>query len=283
MLEDSLYNLVASASAAIAERLVNPPQVAMVLGSGLGHLANRVIHNRVVISYDEIPGFEKPGVAGHAGQVVSGDFSGIPVLIYQGRFHYYEGHDLDRVGLPARVAAELGVKTIVLTAATGGIAQGLQPGDLCCVSDHLNLIGVNPLRGKHDERLGTRFPDMSAVYSHKWRAIASEVATDMGIKLHPAVYAAMPGPSYETPAEVRMLRLLGADVVGMSTVPEAIVARASGMEVLAFAMVTNAAAGLGEVPDHEINHDEVLDVAKNAGEKLGDLISEILSRALLMK
>lgn len=283
MLKDTLYNSVQAAIGAIQHHLPAPPRVAIVLGSGLGFLADRVIHNRIVIDYDQIPGFEPPTVEGHAGRLVYGDLEGVPVLIYQGRFHYYEGHDLAAVTLPARVAAALGVKLMILTAATGGIATGLAPGDLCCISDHINMIGANPLRGRHDERLGKRFPDMTEVYSHRWRHLAFQAAAMLNLPLKNAIYAAMPGPSYETPAEVRMLRALGADVVGMSTVPEAIVARASGMDVLAFAMVTNAAAGLADDPNMEITHDDVLEVAKHSGQRLGDLIVKLLNSHFIPK
>lgn len=278
MSNNSLYDLVQAASGVINAQIPTPPEVAIVLGSGLGFLADRVIHNRVVIDYDQIPGFEPPSVEGHAGRVVYGDLAGVPVLMYQGRFHYYEGHSLDSVTLPARVAANLGAKLMILTAATGGIATGLAPGDLCCISDHINMLGVNPLRGRHDERLGKRFPDMTEVYSRGWRKLAFEAASLLNLPLKNAVYAAMAGPSYETPAEVRMLRALGADVVGMSTVPEAIVSRASGMNVLAFAMVTNAAAGLAGDPTTEITHDEVLEVAQHSGQRLGDLMVHILNQ-----
>jgi purine-nucleoside phosphorylase len=254
------------------------PKVAIVLGSGLGALANRVVHDRVAISYDAIPGFVAPGVEGHAGLVVTGTLAGVPVLIFQGRFHYYEGHDLSQTTLPMRVAHELGVQTVILTAATGGIAQDLRPGDICCLSDHINLMGSNPLRGPYDPRLGVRFPDMTQVYAESWRKRAETAAEKLGIALKPAVYAALSGPSYETPAEIRMLRALGADVVGMSTVPEAIVARSMGLEVLAFAMVTNAAAGLDPDPSQVISHVDVLDVAKATGDLVASLIIEILSQ-----
>lgn len=274
-----LYDAVQAAANVIAHEMLAPPQVAIVLGSGLGHMADRVVHRRVVIEYDRIPGFEPPGISGHAGRVILGDLAGVPVIVYQGRFHYYEGHDLAAVTLPMRVAAALEAKHVFLTAATGGIAAGFRPGDLCLVTDHLNLMGSNPLRGPHDHRLGVRFPDMTQVYSPRWRAEAAEAAGELGIDLKTGVYASLPGPSYETPAEIRMLRALGADVVGMSMVPEAIVARASGMDVLGFAMVTNAAAGSGDDPTAEITHDEVLDVAKVAGGRLGDLIVRILERS----
>lgn len=273
-----IYDAVQAAVSVIDHEMLAPPRVAIVLGSGLGPLADLVIHRRVDIAYDRIPGFESPTVQGHAGRVVLGDLAGVPVIVFQGRFHFYEGHDFAVVTLPMRVAAALGAKLMILTAATGGIAAGLRPGDLCLVTDHLNLMGSNPLRGKHDARLGVRFPDMTQVYSARWREAAAEASKSHGIALKSAVYAALPGPSYETPAEIRMLRTLGADVVGMSMVPEAIVARASGLEVLGFAMVTNAAAGSGEDPSAEITHEEVLDVAREAGGRLGSLIFRILER-----
>lgn len=283
MSSPTLYDTVQAAAAAIEPRLTVRPEVAIVLGSGLGGLADLVVHRRSVISYDEIPGFEPPSVEGHAGQVIGGDLAGVPVIVYQGRFHYYEGHDLNATTLPARVAAALGAKLMILTAATGGIATGLVPGDLCAISDHINLIGSNPLRGRHDARLGKRFPDMTEVYSRDWRKRAFHSAASLNISLKSAVYAAMPGPSYETPAEIRMLRAIGADVVGMSTVPEAIVARASGMDVLGFAMVTNAAAGLSGDPTAEITHEEVLEVAKTAGLRLGDLVVNLLQSHFIPK
>ena len=273
----SLYDRIQAAAGVISHYYRQRPDVAIVLGSGLGHLADLVVHRRIEIAYDEIPGFEPPGVEGHAGRVVCGDFAGVNAIIYQGRFHYYEGHDLDSVTLPTRVAATLGARLMILTAATGGITKGLGPGDLCMLSDHINMLGFNPLRGRHDDRLGKRFPDMTQVYSTVWRDLAMKEAEAMQLQLRPAIYAAMPGPSYETPAEVRMLRGLGADVVGMSTVPEAIVARASGMDVLAFAMVTNAASGTGDDPTAEIDHQDVLEIAKSAGNSLGKLIERIIA------
>ena len=197
------------------------------------------------------------------------------VAALQGRFHSYEGHDLEAVTFPVRVMKALGVKTLVLTAATGGINPDFKPGDLVCLADHLNLIGSNPLRGPNDDRLGLRFPDMTRAYSAELRTIAAEEAAKLGMILREGVYACLPGPSYETPAEIRMLRALGADVVGMSTVPEAIVARHAGLDLLAFALVTNAAAG---VTGATITHEEVLEAGREAGERLGDLIAGVVSR-----
>ena len=180
---------------------------------------------------------------------------------------------------PVRVLQRLGVKTLILTAATGGIDPGLRPGDLVCLSDHLNLVGQNPLRGRGDPRFGPRFADMTEVYSKPLRAIAESAANELDITIKSGVYACLPGPSYETPAEIRMLRTLGADVVGMSTVPEAIVARHSGMNVLAFALVTNAAAGLSGEP---ISHAEVLEAGKQAVPRMGDLIETVVQKITSM-
>lgn len=250
------------------------PEVALVLGSGLGQLADRT-EGQVTVPYASIPSFPTPTVAGHAGSLLVGTLRGIRVVCLRGRSHYYEGHDLGTVTFPVRALARLGVKTLVLTAATGGIDADLGPGDLVCLSDHLDLIGENPLRGPNDDRLGPRFPDMTEVYSRRLREIAAFEAARLGLVLRSGVYACMSGPSYETPAEVRMLRTLGADVVGMSTVPEAIVARHAGMEVLAIALVTNAAAGVTGAP---ISHDEVLEAGRAAATRLGDLIEAIVGR-----
>jgi purine-nucleoside phosphorylase len=185
------------------------------------------------------------------------------------------GQDLATVAFPMRVLRRLGVRTVILTAATGGIRELLVPGSLVCLSDHLNLIGFNPLRGPNDDRCGTRFPDLSEVYSARLRAVAHDEAARLGLTLHSGIYAAMPGPSYETPAEIRMLRTLGADVVGMSTVPEAIVARHEGMEVLGLAVVSNFAAGITDQP---ISHGEVIDAGRAVGPKLAALLEAIVAR-----
>ena len=229
----------------------------------------------MTIPYAKIPHFPVPSVAGHAGNLVVGKLDGASVLMLQGRFHYYEGHPLQVVTFPVRVLQFLGVRTLILTAATGGIRSELRPGNLVCLSDHLNLLGTNPLRGPHDDRLGPRFPDMTEVYSKRLRSLARDEGKRLGINLIAGVYACLPGPSYETPAEIRMLQALGADVVGMSTVPEAIVARQAGIEVLAFALVTNAAAGVTGTP---INHGEVLEAGKKATPLLGKLIRRVVLR-----
>jgi purine-nucleoside phosphorylase len=272
--QSSLYERAEESAAAIRAVVLTQSKIAVVLGSGLGPLVDG-LEDRVVFPYAVIPHFPAPTVAGHHGNLVAGTLGEARVLYLQGRFHFYEGHDLETVTFPIRVLERLGVETLILTAATGGINVDFRPGDIVCLSDHLNLIGQNPLRGPNDERLGPRFPDMSAVYSRRLRAIAAEEADRLGLALRSGVYACLPGPSYETPAEIRMLRTLGADVVGMSTVPEAIVARHAGMEVLAFALVTNAAAGVTGAP---ISHEEVLEAGRQAVPRLGGLIDAVVRR-----
>jgi purine-nucleoside phosphorylase len=250
------------------------PQIAVVLGSGLNELADRMAR-ATAVPYDRIPHFPRTTVAGHEGKALLGKLGGVPAIMLQGRFHYYEGHDLEAVTFPVRVLQALGVRSLILTAATGGIRADLRAGSVVLLTDHLNLLGCNPLRGPSDERLGVRFPDMTEVYSQRLRTIANEEAKKLGVDLLPGVYACMPGPCYETPAEIRMLRTLGADVVGMSTVPEAIVARHAGIEVLAFALVSNAAAGVAGTP---ITHDEVLEAGRKAAPTLARLIERIAAR-----
>jgi purine-nucleoside phosphorylase len=250
------------------------PTLALVLGSGLNELAEGLA-DAVKIPYGDIPNFPIPTVTGHSGNLVVGQVDGAGLIILQGRFHHYEGHPLEVVTFPIRVLQLLGVKSLILTAATGGIRADLRPGNLVCLSDHLNLIGSNPLRGPNDVRLGPRFPDMTEVYSKKLRAVAREEGKRLGINVIPGVYACLSGPSYETPAEIRMLQALGADVVGMSTVPEAIVARHAGMDVLAFALVTNSAAGILGNP---ISHKEVLEAGKKATPMLGKLLRRVVLR-----
>jgi purine-nucleoside phosphorylase len=269
-----LFFRAEEAAAAIRASGIEPPRVAVVLGSGLNELADR-LPDGVTIPYEQIPHFPRPTVAGHQGKVIVGKLHGASVLMLQGRFHYYEGHDLETVTFPVRVLQRLGVRTLILTAATGGIRAELRAGDLVLLNDHLNLLGVNPLRGLNDDRLGTRFPDMTEVYSARLRTIAREEADRLSIGLTEGVYACMPGPSYETPAEIRMLRTLGADVVGMSTVPEAIVARHAGMEVIGIALVSNAAAGVLGTP---ITHEEVLEAGRQAAPRMARLIEGLIAR-----
>jgi purine-nucleoside phosphorylase len=269
-----LHGRAREAADAIRGVISEVPKFAVVLGSGLSELAGRLTES-ATLPYDQIPHFPRTSVAGHAGQLAVGKLSGVPLLVYQGRFHYYEGHALETVTFPIRVLQQLGVSAVILTAATGGIRADLRPGTLVLVTDHLNLIGANPLRGRNDPRLGTQFPDMTEVYSRRLRAVARDEGKALGIELVPGVYASVSGPSYETPAEIKMLRTIGADVVGMSTVAEAIVARHAGIEVLAIALVANAAAGVVGTP---LSHDEVLEAGRRAGPTLARLIEKIVVR-----
>lgn len=249
------------------------PNTFLVLGSGLSGIAKEVAGG-VSIPFQDIPGFPKAAVAGHAGQFVSGRIGGRRVLVQAGRFHFYEGHDPSVVVAPVRLASALGAQTLLVTNAAGGIASGLNPGTILLLTDHLNLMGRNPLGGPV-EGGELRFPDMSAPYDPALQLLAEEVAVEMGIPLPRGVYCAVLGPCYETPAEVRFLRTLGADAVGMSTVPEVITARARGMRVLGFSLITNKAAGLGSTV---LDHQEVLEIGQAAGDKLQKLVSTILAR-----
>ena len=266
----------ANAAAAAVKAAIAPraPKVAIVLGSGLGFLGEQV-EDAVRVTYDRIPGFPQPGVAGHAGELIAGTLDGVPVLAQSGRFHLYEGHDPAVGGLPMRVFHALGVRTVILTNAAGGIRRTFTPGTLMLIADHLNMMGLNPLVGglvAGDER----FPDMSDPYDSGLRAIARKVAADAQIRLEEGVYAAMLGPSYESKAEIEMLKRIGADAVGMSTVPEVIAARARGMKCLGISTITNAAAGLGGA---HLSHQEVLETADRVKGDLAKLVRGIV-RAL---
>lgn len=274
--QDTLYERAQHAARTIHARLTEPVDVraAIVLGSGLGAFADD-LENKTVIPYEEIPGFARSTVEGHAGQLVIGNVGSVAIAAMQGRFHYYEGYTFEEVTFPIRTFAALGVKSLVLTNAAGGINVAFDQGSLMLVSDHLNLTGANPLRGANDERFGARFPDMSEVYDREYQQTAVDEARAMNLELRRGVYAAMTGPSYETPAEIRMLRTLGADAVGMSTVPEAIIARHSGMRVLALSCITNMAAG---VLDKPINHEEVMETGARVRETLGELLRRVIPK-----
>jgi len=242
----------------VGRRAPLPPRVGVVLGSGLGEFAERV-EEQAVIAYEDIPHFRKVSVAGHAGRLVLGRVGGVPTAVLQGRYHFYEGHDILDVVFPVRVLGMLGVRSLLLTNAAGGIGKELRPGDLMIIRDHINLMGLNPLRGANDERLGPRFPDMSAVYDPGLQEIIAAAQEEIGRTPKRGVYLALSGPSYETPAEIRMLAALGADAVGMSTVPEAICARHMGLRVAGISCVTNLAAGISKQP---LSHREVTETAE---------------------
>jgi len=259
---------------AVAGRLGKlKPRVAIVLGSGLGGVADAV-PDAVRVPYREIPGFPEPGAPGHKGELVAGTLEGVPLVVQSGRFHLYEGHTAELAALPTRVFARLGVDTLIVTNAAGGIRHTFRPPTLMLIADHINLMFRNPLVGPVVEG-DQRFPDMSDPYDAELRASARTVARAEGIVLEEGVYAALLGPSFETPAEIRMLERLGADAVGMSTVPEVIVARARGLRCLGFSSVTNVAAGLSAQP---LSHVEVLEAGARVAGQLERLIRGVLTR-----
>ena len=250
------------------------PDVAIVLGSGLGEFANR-LQDAVSLPYDSLPHWPAAKVIGHDGRLAIGSLGGRRVAALSGRAHFYEGHDLRTVSFAARVVARLGVKVLILTNAAGGIGAALTPGTLMIIDDHINLLGSNPLVGPNEDAFGARFPDMSEVYSKRLRAVADAVAREQGQRVEHGVYVAVHGPSYETPAEIRFLRAIGADAVGMSTVPEAIVARHMGVEVLGISCITNAAAGVLPQP---LDHNEVMEVARRVRGAFAALLEGIVAR-----
>jgi purine-nucleoside phosphorylase len=250
------------------------PRVAVVLGSGLGGVADAV-QDGIEIPYSEIPHFARSTVQGHSGKLIIGSCRGVDVVLMKGRVHFYEGYSMEAVTLPVRVFSLMGIRSLILTNAAGGTAPHLLPGSLMALTDHINLMGENPLLGPNDERFGARFPDMSGVYTPAYVEAAHEIAREIGVVLFEGVYMAVRGPTYETPAEIRMMRKLGADAVGMSTVPEATVARHCGMNVLAISCITNVAAGMTSA---ELNHSEVITVGEWAGKQLAELIVRVIPR-----
>ncbi len=247
------------------------PKIAVVLGSGLGAFADS-LDNAQTIPYHDIPGWPQSTAIGHAGKLVGGTVEGIPVAALAGRAHLYEGYTAQQAVYGIRALHELGVESVILTNAAGGVNRDYKPGDLVLISDHINLLGQNPLSGPNDGSLGPRFPDMSEAYNKLFRATAKAVGAEMGLNLVEGVYAAVPGPSYETPAEIRYLRTIGADLVGMSTVPETIAANHMGMKVLGISCVTNHAAG---VIDQKLNHTEVLEVGERMKSTLIGLLRDL--------
>jgi purine-nucleoside phosphorylase len=274
MAKMDLYSRAEHAARMISARADVAPKIALVLGSGLGAFADE-FEEPVRIPYQEIPGFVSSTAMGHAGRLVIGEVAGVPVLAMQGRVHYYEGYSLEEVTFPVRTFKLMGIETLILTNAAGGVNVELTQGALMVISDHLNLMGVNPLRGPNDERFGPRFPDMSEVYARDLQEMVVEEAKDLGVTIRRGIYAALTGPSYETPAEIHMLRAFGADAVGMSTVPEAIVARHMGMKVLGISCITNMAAGIGEEP---INHDEVIETGQRVRSTFTQLLRKLIAR-----
>ena len=250
------------------------PRIALVLGSGLGAFADE-FETATKIPYGKIPHFPRSTAIGHAGQLVLGKVGGIPVAGMQGRVHLYEGYSAKQVAFPTRVFARMGVKALIVTNAAGGINLRYKQGALVLISDHINLQGTNPLVGPNDDRFGVRFPDMTHAYDKSYRAIAREEAGKLGMTLHEGVYAALPGPSYETPAEIRYLRTIGADLVGMSTALEVIAARHMGIKVLAISCVTNMAAGILDQP---LSHEEVMETGERVKTSFEALLRAVLPR-----
>lgn len=280
------YENAARAAEYIKSKYSGEIETAVVLGSGLGAFAETV-ENAVRIPYEEIPGFARSTVEGHAGQLVLGEIGGVGVAVQQGRFHFYEGYEMEQVMLPARTFGALGAKRIILTNAAGSLNTDMPPGSLMLITDHLNMMGVNPLRGPNDDRLGPRFPDMTEVYDREMRSAAEKAAADISRErhesgrdaelqdmLHSGVYCALSGPTYETPAEIRLYRKLGADAVGMSTVPEAIAARHMGLRVLGISCITNFGAGMS---GQNIDHEEVMETGARVAEFFGELLRRVIA------
>jgi purine-nucleoside phosphorylase len=273
MSETGLLGRLDASAAWIRGRRDATPRVGLVLGSGLGSFAAK-LKKRIAIPYEEIPHFPVPsGIVGHAGELVLGDVERTSVAVLSGRVHFYEGRPMSEVVFPARVLARLGVSAVVLTNAAGGIRRTFKPGDLMLIADHINAFGTNPLIGPNEDSFGPRFPDMSAVYDAALRKLAKQTARKLGVPLREGVYLGTTGPSYETPAEIRACRVIGADAVGMSTVPEAIALRHAGVRVLGISTITNMAAGILPQP---LDHTEVLATTKRVGERFVRLLTALV-------
>ena len=266
------------AAAAIRAKTRHTPRIGIILGSGLGPLADAVQDADILLPSENIPYWPRSTVEGHIGRLVIGKLEGQMVLVQQGRAHYYEGHSMQRVTLPVRVMQRLGLETLIVTNAAGAINPAFRPGDVMLITDHINLMGmagVLPLRGPNDDSLGVRFPDMSRAYDRELRALALEAAEEAGLRLHQGVYICLGGPSFETPADLRFLRLIGADAVGMSTVPEVTVARHGGLRVLGLSGISNAANLDG---DTLTTHEEVLAAGREIVPKLTGIVRGVLRR-----
>jgi purine-nucleoside phosphorylase len=266
------FSLAESAAAFLRSQTSLRPKIGLVLGSGLGGFADELAE-ATRIPYSQIPSFPRSTAIGHAGQMVIGKAAGIPVAAMQGRVHLYEGYSASEVAFPTRVLGRMGIRALILTNAAGGINSEYKQGALVVLSDHINLQGQNPLVGPNDERFGPRFPDMTQAYYKPYRALTLEAARKLGKTVYEGVYAALLGPSYETPAEICYLRSIGADLVGMSTVSEVIVARQMGIKILAISCVTNMAAG---IPDKPLNHEEVLETGRRVQGDFVALLKAVL-------
>ena len=267
-------NEILEAKAYIEKHTKVTPTIGIILGSGLGPFAD-TLEDAVHIPYDEIPHFAKSAAVGHANELVIGTIAGKTVVAMKGRFHYYEGFTLDQVTFPVRVMKALGMEKMIVTNACGAVNTDFSPGDLMLITDHINLTANNPLMGPNNDELGVRFLDVSEVYSKQLRSVVSEVAKDQNVTLQEGVYAWWTGPTYETPAEIRMIRTLGADAVGMSTVPEALIARHAGIETVGISCLTNMACGILDQP---LNHEEVIETAERVKSTFLKLVTEVIAR-----
>ena len=269
-----LYERAEKAARLIRVRTDEDVSVAIVLGSGLGAFADELTDS-TSIRYDEIPSFARATVEGHAGRLVIGKTNNVTVAAMQGRFHFYEGYSLEEVTFPIRVLKLLGVRTIILTNAAGSLNTEFTPGSLMVITDHINLLGVNPLVGPNDVRFGPRFPDLTSVYARRLQDLVISEANAIGLDMRRGIYAALSGPSYETPAEIHMVRTLGADAVGMSTVPEAIVARHMNLEVIGISCITNLAAGVSNRP---VDHSQVIATGERVRAEFTELLRRVVGR-----
>ncbi|MFH2002192.1 MAG: purine-nucleoside phosphorylase [Planctomycetota bacterium] len=270
----NLYDKLLTASRFIEAEIMDKPEIGIVLGSGLGEFESQ-ISDTVALDYGDIPFFKKVSIPGHMGRLLAGTVGTKRIVALQGRYHFYEGHDISDVVFPVQALCRLGINTLILTNAAGAIHRDLTPGDLMPIRDHVNLMGTHPLRGANDIRIGPRFPDMTEIYCRVWLDRTCQVLKEMGLKARPGVYGAMSGPSYETPAEIRMLAAIGVDAVGMSTVPEAIAARHMGVTVAGISCITNYAAGISE---SSLDHDEVTRTAGKVKNRFNALLTGMINR-----
>ena len=268
------YDKIQATATFIQQKIKTRPKAGIILGSGLGELAD-MIHKEAEIPYSDIPNFPVSTVKGHYGQLIFGKIGDCDVMLMAGRFHYYEGYSMEEVTFPVRVMKALGIETLILSNASGGTNPGFTIGDLMIIKDHINFNAEHPLRGHNDERLGTRFPDMGQAYDHNLITLAKEIAAEKGISVRTGIYFGLQGPTFETPAEYKMIHILGADAVGMSTVPEVIVARHAGMRVFAMSVITDI--GISDIPV-TVTHEEVLEAANAAAPKMATLVAELVKR-----
>lgn len=269
-----MYEKIIESTEYIKKIIDIKPEIGLILGSGLGDLAEN-IKNKVEIKYSDIPNFPVSTVKGHDGKLIIGELEGKDVIAMKGRFHYYEGYSQADTTIPVRVMKMMGVKNIIVTNAAGGVNKDFNAGDLMIIKDHINLSGSNPLIGKNDDRIGPRFPDMSDAYSKDKRKLVKDCAKELGINIKEGVYVYLSGPNYETPAEIKMLQILGGDAVGMSTVPEVLTAVHCGICVIGISCITNMAAGISQ---NKLNHEEVIETTERVKNDFSKLVTKIIKK-----